>query len=163
MGSILYLHIEDFNDPLYLWVSTSPADEPRLPDFSSDNLQVNANMKAKCSEDARPKVDSLMRRIRALIAHGLGGMDLVLYWMTWRIHPLSPRKSQDRPWPSGRRRERALTARRPHPSPPPPYIGGRARVRARGRPALACPPSWSPTRTPPWAPFLKGGGPKEES
>ena len=21
MGSILYLHIEDFNDPLYLWVS----------------------------------------------------------------------------------------------------------------------------------------------
>ena len=47
----------------------------------------------------------------------------------------------------------------PHPSPPPPYIGGRARVRARGRPALACPPSWSPTRTPPWAPFLNSGGP----
>ena len=70
---------------------TSPADEPHLPDFSPDSLQINANMKAKCSEDARPKVDSLLRRLRALVAHRLGGMDLVLCWTTWRIQPLSPR------------------------------------------------------------------------
>ena len=31
MGSILYLHIEDFNDPLYLWVSAAAADvEPPI-------------------------------------------------------------------------------------------------------------------------------------
>ena len=42
-------------------------------------------------------------------------------------------------------------------TPPLPSLYRRpARVRVgAGRP-LACPPSWSPTRTPPWAPFLKG-------
>ena len=48
-------------------------------------------MKAKCFEDARLKVDSLSNRLRALMAHGLGRMDLVLCWTTWRIQPLSPR------------------------------------------------------------------------
>ena len=32
-----------------------------------------------------------MSRLRALVAHGLVGMDLVLCWTTWRIQPLSTR------------------------------------------------------------------------
>ena len=48
-------------------------------------------MKARCSEAARPKVESLIVRIQALLSHDLENMDLVRCWTTWRIQPLSPR------------------------------------------------------------------------
>ena len=32
-----------------------------------------------------------MGRLKALVAHGLTGMDLIRCWATWRIQPLSPR------------------------------------------------------------------------
>ena len=84
-------HVKDWQKSYFYCKDTSPENEPRLPNFSPDHLGVTPVMKAKCSEEARPKVEALMGRLRALVAHGLVGMDLVLCCTPWRIQPLSPR------------------------------------------------------------------------
>ena len=83
--------VKDWHKTFFYCKDTSPADEPRLPLFSEDRLEVTPLMKARCSETARPKVESLIVRIRALLSRNLENMDLVRCWTTWRIQPLSPR------------------------------------------------------------------------
>ena len=56
---------------------TSHEKVTRLPAFSLDRLEVTPVMKARCSDEARPRVEALLGRLRALVAHGLGGIDLV--------------------------------------------------------------------------------------
>ena len=81
----------DWQKTFFYCKDTSPAGEPKLPLFSEDRLQATPLMKARCSEVARPRVESLITRIRALLSHNLENMDLVRCWTTWRIQPLSPR------------------------------------------------------------------------
>ena len=83
--------IKDWQKSFFYCKDTSPAGEPRLPLFSKDRLEATPLMKARCSETARPKVESLIIRIQALLSHSLENMDLVRCWTTWRIQPLSPR------------------------------------------------------------------------
>ena len=83
--------IKDWQKTFFYCKDTSPEGEPKLPLFSEDRLEATPVMKARCSEAARPKVESLILRIRALLSHNLENMDLVRCWTTWRIQPLSPR------------------------------------------------------------------------
>ena len=83
--------VKDWHKTFFYCKDTSPADEPRLPLFSEDRLEATPLMRARCSEAARPKVESLIIRIQALVSHKLENMDLVRCWTIWRIQPLSPR------------------------------------------------------------------------
>ena len=83
--------IKDWQKTFFYCKDTSPEGEPKLPLFSESRLEVTPTMKARCSEAARPKVESLIIRIQALLSHDLENMDLVRCWTTWKIQPLSPR------------------------------------------------------------------------
>ena len=83
--------IKDWQKTFFYCKDTSPEGEPKLPLFSEDRLEVTPLMKDRCPESARPKVESLITRIRALLSHDLENMDLVRCWTTWKIQPLSPR------------------------------------------------------------------------
>ena len=83
--------IKDWQKSFFYCKDTSPEGEPKLPLFSEDRLEATPLMKARCPETARPKVESLITRIRALLSHDLENMDLVRCWTTWKIQPLSPR------------------------------------------------------------------------
>ena len=83
--------IKDWQKTFFYCKDTSPEGEPKLPSFFEDCLEATPLMKARCSETARPKVESLITRIRALLSHNLENMDLVRCWTTWKIQPLSPR------------------------------------------------------------------------
>ena len=83
--------IKDWQKSFFYSKDTSPEGEPKLPLFSEDRLKATPLMKARCPESARPKVESLITRIRALLSHDLENMDLGRCWTTWRIQPLSPR------------------------------------------------------------------------
>ena len=56
--------IKDWQKTFFYCKDTSPADEPKLPLFSEDRLEATPLMKARCSEAARPKLESLIFRDR---------------------------------------------------------------------------------------------------
>ena len=83
--------VKDWHKTFFYCKDTSPENELRLPLFSEDRLEATPLMKARCKEAARPKVESLITRIRAILTHKLENLDLVRCWTTWKIQQLSPR------------------------------------------------------------------------
>ena len=62
-----------------------------FPDFRASRLEFHDGLNLLPKEKTRNKNEPLIARIRALVAHGLTGRDLVLCWVGWKIQPLSIR------------------------------------------------------------------------
>ena len=70
---------------------TSPSGEKPLPGYRADRLVFDEKMRSFAEPAAREKLVPLIRRVNALIVHGLTGLDLTKCWVKWHIQPLSIR------------------------------------------------------------------------
>ena len=70
---------------------TSPAGEKPLPGYRSEHLVFDEKMRSFADPVARENLVPLIKRVNALIVHGLTGIDLTKCWVRWHIQPLSIR------------------------------------------------------------------------
>ena len=72
--------------------ATPSKDTAKYPKFRREPLEWNSCMNSQTTEaGARLEIAALTHRGKALIAHGLTGIDLVKCWIRWSIQPLAIR------------------------------------------------------------------------
>jgi hypothetical protein len=71
---------------------TSPEGETRLPSWSNTLFVPTEALKSKPRDSSMSFINESLIKIRALIGHGLTGLDLLSCWTKWRIQPVSPRQ-----------------------------------------------------------------------
>ena len=74
----------------YCTVKT-PDDEHPYPSFRDDQFAFHDGLNLIPSGDHKKKIEPVIRRMKALLAHGLIGTDLTRCWVSWQIQPLSVR------------------------------------------------------------------------
>jgi hypothetical protein len=84
-------HPKDWNRTWFYCQDTSPADENPLPGFCDCWLSPKHPLPDRISIAERAKYMPTFSKVRALLANGLIGVDLVRCWVAWRIIPLSRR------------------------------------------------------------------------
>ena len=86
-------HPKGWHNTYFYCKDTSVArDIAKYPGFRRTPLEWNACMNSFAKEgQARMEIQALTRRGKALIAHGLTGVDLVKCWIRWSIQPLAIR------------------------------------------------------------------------
>jgi len=71
---------------------TSPEGETPLPSWSNSTFVLTEALKSKPRDSAMAFVNESLLKVRALINHGLTGLDLLSCWTKWRIQPVSRRQ-----------------------------------------------------------------------
>lgn len=84
-------HPKDWNYTWFYCKDTSPEGENPLPGYRPYRLTTNGPLPGRLTAAERVPYASTLSKIRALIANGLTGVDLVHCWVAWRIFPLSRR------------------------------------------------------------------------
>ena len=84
-------HPKDSNQTWFYYQDTSPSDENPLLGFRKDRLSPVHPLPGRLTTAEWAKYRATFSKIRALLANGLAGVDLVRCWVAWRIIPLSRR------------------------------------------------------------------------
>lgn len=84
-------HPKDWNQTWFYSQDTSPEGESPLPGYREHRLSNQHPLPDRISTKERAKYAPIFSKIRALMANGLTGIDLVRCWVSWRILPLSRR------------------------------------------------------------------------
>ena len=71
--------------------NTAPATENPLPGFRVERLPLNFDPPSKIIPEEHAVALLFLSRAKALLAHGLLGVDLTRCWVSWKILPLSRR------------------------------------------------------------------------
>ena len=62
-----------------------------MPGYRAERLDAKFSLPDKLSAVERKKLIPTIKRVQALLGNGLTGVDLIRYWIAWRIIPLSRR------------------------------------------------------------------------
>lgn len=62
-----------------------------MPDYRVERLDAKYSLPDKLSVAECKKLIPTIKRVQALLGNGLTGVDLIRYWISWRIIPLSRR------------------------------------------------------------------------
>lgn len=84
-------HTKDWNQSWFYCKDTSPEGENPLPGYRTSGLSNRHPLSDHISTKERAKYAPIFSKIRAFMANGLTGIDLVRCWVSWRILPLSHR------------------------------------------------------------------------
>ena len=82
---------KDSNQIWFYCQNTSPADENPLPVYRDHRLSNAHPLPPQTSIKEWGKYAPTFSKLRAFMANGLTGIDLVRCWVSWRILPLSHR------------------------------------------------------------------------
>ena len=86
-------HPKDWNHTWFYCQDTSPEGENPMPGYHASRLSSRHNLPDLISTTARKKYVLVFAKIRASMANGFTGIDLVRCWVAWRILPLRRRPS----------------------------------------------------------------------
>ena len=85
-------HPKGWQNSYFYCVDTSPAEDPaRFPAYRDGPLERNEYMNSYGPDNERAQLPAIMSRAKALLAHGLSGVDLVRCWIQWQIQPVAMR------------------------------------------------------------------------
>lgn len=84
-------HPKEWNATWFYCKDTSPEGENRLSGYREHRLSNTHPVPQKLSSKDRAKYAPQYSKLRAFLANGLTGIDLVRCWTAWRILPLSRR------------------------------------------------------------------------
>ena len=87
----LHSHPKDWNQTWFYCQNTAPAEENPLPGYRPHRLSNNHPLPQRLSAKDRQAYAPQLAKLRALLANGLTGVDLVRCWISWCILPLSRR------------------------------------------------------------------------
>ena len=75
-------HNKDWQKIFFYCKDKSPEKEARLPRYSLGHLEMTPVMIAKASAESRIRIEPLVDRTQALMAHGLTGLNLIRCWVS---------------------------------------------------------------------------------
>src|SRR5664279_5708421 len=84
-------HAKEWQKTFFYCKDTSPAGQPRLLGYRAGRLTWDDKMKEYAEPAALTALAPTIKRIKALLAHGLKASDLTRCWVGWFIQPLSIR------------------------------------------------------------------------
>ena len=84
-------HPKDWNQTWFYYQDTSPEGENSLLGYRASRLSNRHPLPYRISTAEWKKYMWIFSQIRALMANGLTGIDLVRCWVAWRVFPLSRR------------------------------------------------------------------------
>lgn len=87
----LHSRVKEWQRSFFYCKDTSPEGEPPLPGFREDRLTYSPILNSWPSTEDKKKLEPVLRRVDALLSHGLSAIDLVKCWVGWQIQPLSAR------------------------------------------------------------------------
>lgn len=82
-------HPKDWNQTWFYCKDTSPADENPLPGYRIQLLDPKHHLPEKLTTTERAKLASTIAKVKDLLGNRLTGVDLVQWWVSWWIIPLS--------------------------------------------------------------------------
>ena len=84
-------HPKDWNQTWFYCRDTSPPDENPLPGYRAHRLTNTHPFPQRLTAKERSKYAPQLSKLRAFVANGLIGVDLVRCWVSWSIMTLSQR------------------------------------------------------------------------
>ena len=81
-------HPKDWNQTWFYCQDTSPEGENPLPGYRENWISNRHALPEQIITEERAKYIPIFSKIRAVMANGLTGIDLVRCWVAWRIFPL---------------------------------------------------------------------------
>ena len=82
-------HLKDWNQTWFYCQNTAPAGENPLPGYRPHRLRNGHPLPLLLTAKERQTYAPQLAKVRALLANGLTGIDLVRCWVSWGILPLS--------------------------------------------------------------------------
>ena len=84
-------HPKDWNQTWFYCRNTAPADENPLSGYQAYRLSNGHPLPQRLTAKERQTYAPQLAKLRALLANGLTGIDLIRCWVSWGILPLSRR------------------------------------------------------------------------
>ena len=84
-------HPKDWNQTWFYCQNTAPAEENPLPGYRPHRLSNGHPLPRRLTAKERQTYAPQLAKLRALLANGLTGVDLVRCWVAWHVLPLSRR------------------------------------------------------------------------
>lgn len=88
-AALLPSHPKGWNKTWFYYKNTTPEGENPLPGYRPSQHSTSTKYPGWASQEEREQIAGIYPRLRALLANGLTGVDLVRCCVSWRILPLS--------------------------------------------------------------------------
>src|SRR4051812_21303409 len=85
----LHSRVKEWQRSFFYSNDTNLAGEPPLPDFREERLLYSSILNSWTRVEDKKELKPILRRVDALLSHGLRDIDLTKCWVIWQVQPLS--------------------------------------------------------------------------